>query len=229
MQQVFRQGSSYFDISLCTGTINKFYNNPKVQEKLHTRPTQWKGCTGGWAKMLLHDKPVSVVPYIAELLDETDIRILFFNGDRDLLCCNTGTELMLESMKWSKAEEWKTAPRGVWMVNDRVAGYTRALDNMQFVTVYNSGHMVYYNQPARCLDMVTRFLKGESLLDVGLPSYPREPLPKRIYETFVFKALVGFLVGVLVFFAWRRWTHREKRTDYEEVATSYQDDNGKGN
>lgn len=106
--------------------------------------------------MLLDDKPESVVPFVAELLDETDVRVLFWNGDRDLLCCHTGTELLLDSMQWSNASSWKTANRGVWMVNDRVAGYTKKLGNLQYVTVYNSGHMVYYNQPALALDLVKR-------------------------------------------------------------------------
>ena len=91
--------------------------------------------------MLQNDQPGSVVPYVAELLDDAGIRVLFYNGDQDLLCCHTGTDLLLESMKWSKADEWKNAERGVWMVDDRKAGYTKTLDNLTFVTVYNSGHM----------------------------------------------------------------------------------------
>ena len=171
--------------------------------------------------MLNNDKPESVVPYIAELLDNTDIRILFYNGDKDLLCCHTGTDMLLDSMKWSQTSEWKHAPRGVWMVDNRPAGYTKSLGNLEYVTVYNSGHMVYYNQPVRCLDMVRRFLKGKTLFDVALPTYERASDSMKVNRSFAAKVGAGLLVGVVVFLAWRYFEHRsDKREKYESLASS---------
>ena len=43
---------------------------------------------------------------------------------------------------------------------------------LQFVVVYNSGHLVPYNVPKPALDLVTRFLGGESFVDTDLPIYP---------------------------------------------------------
>uniref|UniRef100_A0A7S3L7Q8 Pheromone-processing carboxypeptidase KEX1 n=1 Tax=Amphora coffeiformis TaxID=265554 RepID=A0A7S3L7Q8_9STRA len=205
------------------GTINKFYNNKAVQKALHAPDIDWYGCVKeGW--MLNNDKPESVVPYIAELLDNSDIRILFYNGDKDLLCCHTGTDILLDSMKWSKADEWKTAPRGVWMVNNRPAGYTKTLGNLEFITVYNSGHMVYYNQPVHCFDMVHRFLKGKTHFDVALPSYTREPESDNGFEfhrSDALKIAVGLFLGVVLVLAWRFFQHRsDKREKYETLATS---------
>jgi len=214
-----------YDILGDEGTINKFYNNPAVQDALHARPIKWYGCVSE-GTLLKYDKPLTVVPYIAELLDDAGLRILFYNGDRDLLCAFTGTEMMLESMKWSSTVEWKHAPRGVWMVDEghgpRVAGYTKALGNLEFVTVYNSGHMMSHNQPARALDMVKRFLKGETLLDVKLPSYPRvqEDNHKKMYFTgTVMLAIVIFLSASL--FLAHRWRGSErKRGVYEELSST---------
>ena len=223
-----------YDILAMTGTINKFYNNPDVQKALHARPIKWYGCVSD-GTLLKYDKPLTVVPYIAELLDKAGLRILFFNGDRDLLCAFTGTEMILESMKWSNTVEWKNAPRGVWMVDEghgpRVAGYTKALGNLEFVTVYNSGHMMSHNQPSRSLDMVKRFLKGETLLDVELPSYPRdkEHQHKQMYLTGTVMLAIALFMLASLFLA-RRWCSSErKREVYEELSStdnSEQGDNG---
>jgi hypothetical protein len=49
-----------------------------------------------WAlteNLLLDDeRPVSVVPYVAELLDEAYIQVLVYNGDRDLRTYVQGSE-----------------------------------------------------------------------------------------------------------------------------------------
>lgn len=173
--------------------------------------------------MLNNDKPESVVPYVAELLDKAGIRIIFWNGDLDLLCCHTGTDMLLDSMKWSKSSEWKNAERGVWMVNDRKAGYTKTVGNLTYVTVYNSGHMVYYNQPARCLDLVTRFIQGKSLFDVGLPSYPhpRDTEYSNFHSRFVAQVALGVVLGAALLWAWQRLSKdKEKRGNYERLANS---------
>jgi hypothetical protein len=168
--------------------------------------------------MLNSDKPESVLPYVAELLDDAGIRVIFYNGDLDLLCCHTGTDLLLDSMQWSNTSTWKTVDRGVWMVNHRKAGYTKTLGNLTYVTVYNSGHMVYYNQPARALDLITRFVKGESLHDVDLPSYPRDPVPQRWDYTGIRQVVLGIVVGGLLFLA----VQRLKKMMYDKHREDYQ-------
>ena len=182
--------------------------------------------------MLKYDKPLSVVPYVAELLDDANLRVLFYNGDRDLLCAFTGTEMMLESMKWSNTYEWKYAPRGLWMVNEgqgpRVAGYTKSLGNLEFLTVYNSGHMMSHNQPARSLDMVKRFLKGGTLLDVELPSYPRDREHRQIHLRVAFILVIMPIVCLSLFLARRGIgrVHERKREVYEELSSTDNSDLG---
>ena len=120
--------------------------------------------------MLQHDTPESTLPYIAELL-EAGIRVIAYNGDRDLSTCAQGTELLLNRMNWTGHEDWFTAPRGLWTVGTEPAGYAKSLKGLDFVVVYNSGHLVPYNQPAHALDLITRFLRGDSFLDHALPSF----------------------------------------------------------
>ena len=126
-------------------------------------------------KMLDQDRPVSVVPYLAELLDDAEIRVLIYNGDRDMSCCAQGSELLLQEMKWSGQDEWKFTKRGVWLVDGEPAGYSRRTQNLEFVVVYNSGHLFPMNQPVTALDLVTRMVNGESFLDAELPTFDMPP------------------------------------------------------
>jgi hypothetical protein len=74
-------------------------------------------------------------------------------------------------MDWSGSDEWKAANRGLWIVNDQPAGYAKAFKNLNFVVVYNSGHLVPYNVPENALDLITRFLNNATFYDKDLPSF----------------------------------------------------------
>jgi hypothetical protein len=56
-------------------------------------------------------------------------------------------------------------------VGDDAAGYSKRHKGLEFVVVYNSGHLVPYNQPVNALDLITRVLKNESFADHKLPSF----------------------------------------------------------
>lgn len=155
----------------------RFFNDPRVKTALHAPlNVHWAGCIPGAGRrrrklsLLEHDQPESTLPYIAELLD-AGIRIIAYNGDRDLSTCAQGTEQLLNHMNWSGHGDWQTTRRGLWVVNEEPAGYAKFLQGLDFVVVYNSGHLVPYNQPAAAFDLLTRFLRNESFLDYDLPSF----------------------------------------------------------
>jgi hypothetical protein len=145
----------------------------------------WRGCIPGSGRRRLQeehdqrerrlylqqDRPISMMPYIAELLDDAKIQVLIYNGDRDLSTCAQGSERLLNSMVWSGASEWTKAPRSLWVVGDDAAGYSKRHKGLEFVVVYNSGHLVPYNQPVNALDLITRVLKNENFADHKLPSF----------------------------------------------------------
>jgi len=162
-------------------TTTNFFNNIDVKRALHApEDIEWRGCIPGAgrrrrhlvADLLAQDEPVSTLPYIAELLDG-GVRVLIYNGDRDLACCAQGSEKLLDSMRWKGRSGWRSAPRGLWTVDNdqQVAGYTKEHENLSFVVVYNSGHLVPFNVPRAALDLVTRFTVGNSFADYELPSF----------------------------------------------------------
>jgi hypothetical protein len=158
-----------------------------VKDALHApKHIEWRGCVPGSGRRrrleqlqrhkhrqlyLTQDQPISTVPYIAELLDDAKIRVLIYNGDRDLSTNAQGSEMALNSMDWSGVEQWTKAPRGLWVVGNQSAGYSKRHLGLEFVVVYNSGHLVPYNQPVHALDLVTRFLQNKSFADHALPSF----------------------------------------------------------
>ena len=158
-----------------------------MKEALHApKHIEWQGCVPGSGRRrrleqhhnhqrrqlyLTQDQPISVVPYIAELLDHAKIQVLIYNGDRDLSTNAQGSEMALNSMDWTGAKQWTKAPRGLWVVGDQSAGYSKKHLGLEFVVVYNSGHILPYNQPVHALDLVTRFLQNKSFSDHALPSF----------------------------------------------------------
>lgn len=140
-----------YKVDQVTFTSEAFFNKPEVKEMLHVLNPEhtWHGCQAGsgrrrqLARQLYmdNDRPMSVVPYIADLLDD-DIPVIVYNGDRDMTTNMVGTEICLNGMEWKGSDEWMDAPRGLWKVNDYPAGWAKEYKSLQYVVVYNSGHMV---------------------------------------------------------------------------------------
>jgi Serine carboxypeptidase len=153
------------------GVIHSFYNNPKVQELLHAPVgTEWHGCQihndrrqrRRRLKLLDHDRPLSMLPYLAELMDEGNVKVLIYNGDLDISVNAQGSEAALNRMQWSHADQWYHSNRSLWIVHNddddddekdlaspMVAGYVKQVDRLHFVIVRNSGHMVSTDIPYR--------------------------------------------------------------------------------
>lgn len=172
-------------------TLGSFFNERVVQEALHAihpneRKIQWLQCIPGSGRrrrrllMLDNDRPMQMERYLSDLLDDAKIRVLVYNGDRDMTTCGPATELALDSMQWSGQSNWKMvdqpgAKRGLWRVpgdkHVEPAGYVKTYKNLEFVTVYNSGHLMPTNRPNAALDLVTRMVTNQPLLDISLPIY----------------------------------------------------------
>jgi Serine carboxypeptidase len=242
-----------------TGSISQFYNNPLVQKALNVfPPRKWVECIPGAGRrrrlqqvhsnrrqlaklrlpgqlLLDNDQPASVVPYVADLLDNAKIRVLIYNGDRDMTTNSQGSEILLDNMVWNGAPGWANISefqRGVWLPNNvgnQLGGYIKQHQNLQFLVVYNSGHLVPFNQDAIALELVTRFLGNTSFLDKPLPKFhvhrthPSQLEDKKVHNnahkidrapnqrTFLrkvgsasFLILIGFVSGYLVSFRFRK-------------------------
>lgn len=172
------------NVDQITFTTEVFFNRPEVKKALNVPDDigiTWHGCRWGEGRRQLsaesssrrlgymdNDRPVNMAPYVADILD-AGIPFLVYNGDRDMTTNMVGQEKALNGMEWSGQHEWLDAPRGLWMTDDYESGWAKEYKGLSFVVVYNSGHMVPYNQPGPAFDLVERFLRHETFIDTELP------------------------------------------------------------
>jgi hypothetical protein len=233
-----------------------FFNDPRVREKLNVPndlDKDWAGCMPGAGRrrrrlaskqhenedllpgkiLLKDDRPISMAPYIAELLDQAKIQVLIYNGDRDLSTCAQGSERILNGMQWSGQGDWldpKSYHRALWMVDDYPAGWSKSVNNLDFLIVYNSGHLVPYNVPVQAFDLVTRLVTNKSFGDVTIPVvFEASALPPKKKKEMVssgrggfLPVFFGFLAGVAAVIGYLKFQEfQEKRRrqgmSYEEV------------
>ncbi|ESO82494.1 hypothetical protein LOTGIDRAFT_134533 [Lottia gigantea] len=105
---------------------------------------------------LTNDFMQSVKPWIAVLMD--NYKVMIYNGQLDIIIAVPLTESWLQTVPWSGLDDYKKAPRGIWKVNDDIAGYYRQVKNFYQIIVLGSGHILPYDQPARGFDMIQRFV-----------------------------------------------------------------------
>ena len=173
------------NVDQVTFTSEAFYNQEIVKTALHApMDVTWHGCRQGEGRRrmlkerllyMVNDRPLSVVPYVADLLD-AGIPVLVYNGDRDMTTNMVGTELILNAMEWRGKDEWLDAPRGLWKVDDYPAGWAKEYKGLTFAVVYNSGHMVPYNAPTSAYDLLVRFMTKQSFIDDIAPLIRVEPI-----------------------------------------------------
>ena len=133
---------------------------------------QYKECTDPPYLALQHQDGLGVVDELVRVLDhKSKPHILFFNGINDLICNHVGNEKMLNSLPWSQTSQFVMAKRYAWLaagvssnekinyVEGRPDGYVKEQDNLSFLKVIESGHMVPMDQPAVALSMVRALVR----------------------------------------------------------------------
>jgi hypothetical protein len=82
-----------------------------------------------------------------------------------------GNEKLLDSLPWSKAKQFTQQPRYAWQsgvdpsakvnyISGRPDGYVKQFENLSFLKVLESGHMVPMDQPAIALIMMKTLVYG---------------------------------------------------------------------
>ncbi|XP_012526348.1 venom serine carboxypeptidase [Monomorium pharaonis] len=97
----------------------------------------------------------SIVFFLTDLLQH--YRVLIYNGQLDIIVAYPLTENYIKHLQWPGADKYAKTPRKIWMVGNKLAGYTKTVDNLTEVLVRNAGHMVPSDQPKWALDLITRF------------------------------------------------------------------------
>ncbi|XP_031635907.1 venom serine carboxypeptidase-like [Contarinia nasturtii] len=137
--------------------MGDFLQKTETRHSIHVGNNTFHGLEGEnkVEDHLKRDVMNSVADWVAELLSHYPI--LVYNGQLDIIVAYPLTENYLKNLNFSGAEEYKTAKRYIWRVDNELAGYVKHAGNLTEVLVRNAGHMAPGDQPKWVLDMLLRF------------------------------------------------------------------------
>jgi carboxypeptidase D len=152
--------------------MNRYLAREDVRKAIHA-----DGFTGkfqGFSSQVYHDLQAyhytSTRPLLAELRQE--LPVLLYVGQCDLVCNHLGLKAVVAALGWSGGRSIAAAPRYVWLVDGKPAGYARTQGKLTFLLVLGGSHMVPYSVPGPAQDMIERFIAGRSFDDF----LPKEPV-----------------------------------------------------
>ncbi|XP_078105659.1 lysosomal protective protein isoform X1 [Sander vitreus] len=160
LRAVSLQRSVRLDPPCTNSTPAKLYlNNPYVRAALHISrdALDWAICSSevnlNYGRLYL-----DVRKQYQKLLSALKYRVLVYNGDVDMACNFMGDEWFVESLQQQVAVQ-----RRAWLYGDedgqQVGGFVKEFDNIAFLTVKGSGHMVPSDKPIAAFAMFSRFLQ----------------------------------------------------------------------
>lgn len=153
--------------------ITSYLRRQDVREALHVNPAKtagWTECNSAVSSTFRASHSTPGVRLLPALL-ESDVNVLLFSGDQDLICNHLGTENLIHNMNWKGATGFETdpgvwAPRHDWSFEGEPAGLYQYARNLTYVLFYNASHMVPFDQPRQSRDMLDRFM-GVDIASIG--------------------------------------------------------------
>ena len=131
-----------------------FLNDDKIKEKL------------GVNKSIVHQQCNSDINYkmgdsfnfykndLKKLSSEKNFTVWLFSGTEDMAVTTLGTLRFLNELNFTIKEKWKK-----WRLDGQVVGMEQTYDNnLHFVTIKNSGHMVPEDNPKVAKALLDKFL-----------------------------------------------------------------------
>lgn len=77
-----------------------------------------------------------------EILNGTDLQVVVYNGQLDLLVSSLGTLQWVDRLKWPGSSLWKSASREPLIINGAIEGYVKSAGKLHFYWINRAGHMV---------------------------------------------------------------------------------------
>ncbi|KAF7288071.1 hypothetical protein GWI33_000125 [Rhynchophorus ferrugineus] len=135
----------------------KFIVRDDIRQAINVGSQYYSSGSYGVYFGLFEDISKSVAPWLVELLD--NYRVLIYSGQLDVIVAYPLTLNYLQNLQFSAAEEYKTATRSIWKVNQSVAGYIKVAGNLTEVMVRNAGHFVPADQPENAYNLIFNFIR----------------------------------------------------------------------
>lgn len=143
------------DCNLTHSLLEDFYNTEEVKTALGIpAEKKWIQCSGRVGA------PIRKGPdYFAfvgdefELILNSGLKTLIYNGLDDSVCDFKGVEYLLQNLKWYGNRGWNqlTYKSGLY-------GDYKEYENLKFIKIKEAGHFVPLDQPQIALDMINEFI-----------------------------------------------------------------------
>ena len=143
--------------------VEAYMNQADVRAALHVdaQSQRFRECADPPYDALQHQDGLGVAPSLRRLLDAAAHkrpRLLFYNGQTDLICNHVGVDRSLRALDWAGKADFARAEARPWLRSGHVAGFLKRARNLALLAVRDSGHMVPMDQPAAALDMIAAFI-----------------------------------------------------------------------
>jgi len=91
-----------------------FLNREDVQAVLGVTGRKWVECDSLVHTALLGDWMTNLMPQVADMLDNTDLEVLVYSGDKDWICNWRGGEAWTAATKWAGKDQFNAATYQNW-------------------------------------------------------------------------------------------------------------------
>ncbi|KAG4304127.1 hypothetical protein PORY_002491 [Pneumocystis oryctolagi] len=198
---------------------------------------KWEECSTKVIEKFTRYQPQSAVSLLPDILSE--IRVLLYSGDKDIICNHMGTEDTINEIEWNgrkgfRKEDGTWATRYKWIFMNKHVGYYQYDRNLTYVLIKDASHMVPYDKPLESLDMLNRFLEIDPKLieevrksnswnnastgnidyDDGSKTYGRSKAVWSLYYH-IGGIILIFLIFGTILLAWYLYnSHRKLRKEY---------------
>ncbi|XP_078457861.1 lysosomal protective protein-like [Lampetra planeri] len=161
-QRVMERGGLNSD-SPCTNTstMASYLNSPLVRKALHIPAVlpPWEDCSDFVNRHFVWQYEDMRKQHL-RLLGSLKYRILFYNGDVDMVCNFLGEEWFVESL-----QQKVTVERRPWLYKDggsnQIGGFIKEFQNLAFLTVRGAGHMSPKDKPLQVFTAFSHFLHNQ--------------------------------------------------------------------
>ncbi|XP_062201934.1 serine carboxypeptidase-like 50 [Phragmites australis] len=167
--------ATVFDVGVQSATaldiagLGVFLNRAEVKAALGARSdVALEICSAAVGAALHDDVMKSAKPGVEALLREPTMRVLLYEGIRDLKVGVVTTEAWLREVEWDGLAAFLDADRAVWRSSrGRLAGYVQSHGALTHVAVYGAGHFVPASQGRASQEMIEDWVSGTGLFGGG--------------------------------------------------------------
>ncbi|XP_066291918.1 retinoid-inducible serine carboxypeptidase-like isoform X1 [Branchiostoma lanceolatum] len=121
----------------------------------------WGAQSGEVFAMMAGDFMKPVIDIVDDLIQNTDLSVVVYNGQLDLICNTIGTEAWVHRLKWPGLAQFDTKKWKPITSKGKTVGFVKTEDNFSFYWILDAGHMVPADAGETALRMVTMVMGSQ--------------------------------------------------------------------